>query len=158
MKRQAATGGIATAIRTLLELGAAPDPRDHAGNTPLMIAAERGEVECIRILLAAGADPKAANEEGRSALDLGLEHLETWRGIVADGPDPTVAEMLRQAHEEVAKGFVGDGAPAVPEIPALMAEQATNHAQALEQAEEAAELLQRTAESSIRDARTRSSE
>lgn len=138
--------GNATAIRTLLALGARSDPRDHAGNTPLMIAASRGEVECITLLLAAGADPIATNDEGRSALDEALSHLESWREIVADGPDPTVAELLRRSHEEVAREFGGDMAPPAPDIASLMAEQATNHAAALDQAERAAELLRRAAE------------
>jgi ankyrin repeat protein len=69
--------GSATAIRALLRHGAEIDAVDGQGNTPLVNAASRGEVECVRALLEAGADPERALETAR-------EHLEIWREIVAE--------------------------------------------------------------------------
>jgi ankyrin repeat protein len=70
--------GSATAIRALLRHGAEIDAVDGGGDTPLMMAASRGEVDCVHVLLEAGADPKRALETAR-------EHLEIWREIVAEG-------------------------------------------------------------------------
>jgi len=40
------------------------------GFTPLMLAARRGNAECVQLLLDAGADPAAVNRAGKSALDI----------------------------------------------------------------------------------------
>lgn len=44
------------------------DERDAAGETSLILAAERGDAEDVRVLLDAGADPCAASESGWTAL------------------------------------------------------------------------------------------
>ena len=49
--------------------GASPDRSDDAGNTPVMLASARGQMEALQRLLAAGADPGAANRWGLSARD-----------------------------------------------------------------------------------------
>lgn len=43
---------------------------DTWGNTPLILAARNGELECVKTLLAAGADKKIADCFGRKAVDL----------------------------------------------------------------------------------------
>lgn len=47
---------------------ASANSRDRTGCTPLMWAAERGEVETVRRLLEAGADPRAVSTFGFTAL------------------------------------------------------------------------------------------
>ncbi|MGB6116346.1 MAG: ankyrin repeat domain-containing protein, partial [Comamonas sp.] len=39
------------------------------GNTPLMMAAEFGEIDVARLLLREGADPTIRNRSGQTALD-----------------------------------------------------------------------------------------
>jgi len=48
--------------------GMCVDERDTAGETPLILAAERGDAEAARVLLAAGADPRAASYSEWTAL------------------------------------------------------------------------------------------
>jgi ankyrin repeat protein len=79
--------GNETAIRTLLRLGGLPDPVDGRGNSPLLLAADCGHVECVRELLEAGANPLKKNNDGKTPLDAAREHLSSWESIVARGPD-----------------------------------------------------------------------
>jgi len=102
----AAESGSAECVRLLLEAGAsvhALDDRnrtalfhagsaavaelllqsgiDHEGFTPIMAAADRGQLDCIRLLLAAGADPARVSKAGSSALTLAEQHLQDWTKI-----------------------------------------------------------------------------
>lgn len=80
---EAASGdwGNLSAISTLLQHGANPDPIGHDGMTPLMLAASRGEVECVRALLAANANPTQVDRLGKSAIDYARENYECWLSI-----------------------------------------------------------------------------
>ena len=53
-----------TAFRLLLDGGADPNRRDHAGNTPLHVAAKLHDSASVLALLRAGADPRARNAAG----------------------------------------------------------------------------------------------
>ncbi len=65
-----------TAVRTLLQNGADPDPINHAGCTPLMLAVQLVvRPECVRLLLDAGADPLREDAEGCSAIHHAEQHL-----------------------------------------------------------------------------------
>jgi ankyrin repeat protein len=59
-----------TAVKTLLELGADPDPVGTGGYTPLMNAVEDSCPPAVEVLLAAGANPKRHNDKGASAIDM----------------------------------------------------------------------------------------
>lgn len=61
--------------------------RSPAGNTPLHVAATRGDRNAVRLLLEAGADPNAAGERGCTPLHLALEgqHVQVVRMLVAAG-------------------------------------------------------------------------
>ncbi len=58
-------------VNCLLTKGAAIDPKDAYGNTPLWRAAfdARGHYELVRLLAAHGADPHSKNNSDRSPLD-----------------------------------------------------------------------------------------
>ena len=57
------------AVARLLAAGASPDlPRDSRGTTPLMWAADGGDLALVRLLLNAGADVGARDDEGSTAL------------------------------------------------------------------------------------------
>jgi ankyrin repeat protein len=139
---EAAAGdwGNATAIRTLLALGAAVDPADKQGVTPLMLAAGNGETACIKLLLGAGADPKRADKDGDTALDAASSNVETWKEIVADGPEKLVDDV-----EE----FLD--ADATAELRQVFAGQEDTQASTLKQALESLEMLERVATAARHD-------
>lgn len=61
--------GDTRAVSTLLASGAPPDaPRDSAGRTPLLWAADAGDAACVAALLAAGADANLADDSGATPL------------------------------------------------------------------------------------------
>jgi ankyrin repeat protein len=68
----AARASTPEVVKLLLNAGAAVDPRDSFGNTPLWRAVfhSRGEGEVIRLLRTAGADPYIDNKHGSSPLKL----------------------------------------------------------------------------------------
>jgi ankyrin repeat protein len=59
-------------VKLLLKAGAAVDPRDSYGNTPLWRAVfqSEGDGEVIQLLRKAGADPYIENKHGNSPLKL----------------------------------------------------------------------------------------
>lgn len=95
--------GNPVAIRTLLKLGAQPDPVDEKGHSPLHIAAFWcNSVECIQLLLDAGADPNRPDHEGCKPLDhyasrekKGLGNPEVYSvlaaAVQATSPTPTAS-------------------------------------------------------------------
>jgi len=56
-------------VRLFLEKGADPNRADDMGNTPLMGAASKCDVELIQLLLDAGADPQIKSKAGLSAIE-----------------------------------------------------------------------------------------
>ncbi|KAJ5999959.1 hypothetical protein N7481_000368 [Penicillium waksmanii] len=60
----AASQGTSEIVRSLLEHGAHPDPRDLEGETPLWHAAKRGDLAMVKMLLEAGADPNHTCKRG----------------------------------------------------------------------------------------------
>lgn len=74
--------GNPTAVRVLLELGADPNASSQDGITPLMCAAEMGELECVELLCNAGADPTRTSLEGQTAMDLARQYPTSGREAV----------------------------------------------------------------------------
>jgi ankyrin repeat protein len=63
--------GFLPAIKYLVEeLGADVNAVDHEGNTPVHLAASRGDTESILYLVSKGADVKRVNREGNTTVDM----------------------------------------------------------------------------------------
>lgn len=74
-------------VKVLLELGANPDARDAAGQTPLHM--ERGmAMSKTKALLAAGANPNARDADGRTPMFYHVGHPECIKALLAAGADP----------------------------------------------------------------------
>lgn len=64
-------GNLAWTYR-LIAMGADVNVRNEAGQSPLMLAAEKGYADMVQILIQNGANPKLANNQGESALTIAL--------------------------------------------------------------------------------------
>lgn len=64
-------GNLAWTYR-LIAMGADVNVRNDAGQTPLMIATEKGYADMVQVLLQHGASPKLMNNQGESALTIAL--------------------------------------------------------------------------------------
>jgi ankyrin repeat protein len=87
---QAAQAGNVRELRRLLSRGgadASASRDDYRGYTPLMLAAQRGQVDAMTVLLDAGADPNALSTSGQSALSIaaGWGHEPAVRCLLAHG-------------------------------------------------------------------------
>ena len=88
--QEAITNGNAPIAQFLIKSGANVA---HKGgfheDTPLHCAAKRGYLETTRMLISAGADPLCEDEQGKTALDIAVEHnrtevarfLREWVGV-----------------------------------------------------------------------------
>ena len=64
----AVSGGDRTAAATLIRAGKGiNDAYEVSGDTPLSIAAKRGDLGLVKLLLAHGADPSRKNDDEKSA-------------------------------------------------------------------------------------------
>ncbi len=97
--------GNAAAARTLLRLGADPNAVDGYGESPLHIAARKGELACMEELLAGGANPLQKDSDDYLPLDHAARHKEIWQQICTeDKPLPGLTEdtATRQARQKEA--------------------------------------------------------
>lgn len=94
-------------IRTLLEIGAEPNPTDHGGFPPLIAAlscsrsgggaqARPDVVEIIELLLDFGADPNQRGVNDYTALHMAAAegHLDAARRLLARGADPSLRTRI----------------------------------------------------------------
>ncbi len=65
----AAVSSDPTVMKRFLAMGGDPDAPDESGQTPLMEAANWGNVETMRLLLLHGADAHKQGRNGATALD-----------------------------------------------------------------------------------------
>ena len=93
----------------LVERRADIHARTRGGFTPLMFAAQQGDVESARILVAAGADVNDVTEEYGSALMVAAAgaHEELAMFLLEQGADPNVADDrgITALHHAVQKGL-----------------------------------------------------
>jgi ankyrin repeat protein len=84
------------AVRKLLEEGVSPNVRDAGGNTPLMVAASKGNLTIAGMLLGRGADVNAVNNSGETALNSAFAvHDDVTRLLLASNADPLVVTHPR---------------------------------------------------------------
>ena len=79
-------------LALLLEAGASPNSRGAGGETPLMIAVKRGDLETVRLLVGKGGDSSITDEEGRNSVQ--LARMAAFRDIeqfLLSGNAPYVA-------------------------------------------------------------------
>jgi len=87
-------------VPLLIDTGVDLDAADnHYGTPPLVLAAERGQVQVVSALLAAGADPQAQNAEGGNALAVARNEgkSEVVRLLEAAGATARTPEEIRAA-------------------------------------------------------------
>ncbi|MCP4133998.1 MAG: DUF1963 domain-containing protein [bacterium] len=77
-------------VRLLLDNGAYLDYRDHNGATPLIMAAESGNLQIVTLLLDAGADISICDNFGRTALTTAVyrNHPEVVQVLLERGEKP----------------------------------------------------------------------
>ena len=68
--------------------------RDSAGNTPLHLAALRGDADALDRLLAAGADPNALNEAGATPLHYAVASERMVAALLARDAKPDVVSKI----------------------------------------------------------------
>lgn len=78
----------------LLDAGAGPGRPDRSGNTPLIEAALRGDVELVRVMLAAPCRADHRNRRGETALTSAVawRHRGVVRELLRAGVDPNIAD------------------------------------------------------------------
>ena len=64
-------GNLAWTYR-LIAMGADVNVRNETGQTPLMLATEKGYADMVQVLIQHGANPKLVNNQGESALTIAL--------------------------------------------------------------------------------------
>lgn len=79
--------GMAAGFEDAPEIG--PQTRSRVGDTPLHIAALRGDIQAVNLLLDAGADINARGEDGFTALHYAVElcHPDVVRLLLERGAD-----------------------------------------------------------------------
>ena len=82
-----------SAMKLILESYPQYDTRDNDGCTPLILAAERGNLEPVKQLLDKKVDPLTTNKEGLAALDQ----------AAINGHGDLVAELIGHVHEDKVK-------------------------------------------------------
>jgi ankyrin repeat protein len=81
-------------MEALIAGGAAIDPRDAAGETPLYLAVRKNNKDAIEFLLSKGADPNARDTDGVSPLAAAVKigSGDLARTLLAAGADPNARD------------------------------------------------------------------
>lgn len=98
-------GGNSYAARTLLELGAEPNPVDRYGQTPLHLATFRGELTCVEVLLAGRADPLRLDAQGYSAVDNAAAQVHYWRTYPTLDESTATSEEIAERQDMITKNL-----------------------------------------------------
>ena len=91
---QASLGGHKASVEALLSWGAAVDPQDHEGSTPLHVACQEGHLPCVLALLKAGASVTLPRPNGLIAIHIAAagNSVEVVRTLLEHGCHP---DMVR---------------------------------------------------------------
>ncbi|MBA8666815.1 ankyrin repeat domain-containing protein [Holosporaceae bacterium 'Namur'] len=84
--RLAAQFDMVELANILINKGAAINATDSRGNTPLIFAAESGDISSMQLLLSKGADVNIQNREGNTALMLAI-NAEVVKLLIKNGAD-----------------------------------------------------------------------
>jgi ankyrin repeat protein len=88
-------------VQALLEAGAPLQTVDADGNTPLHMAAERGNIKIAQLLLHYGSKAYEQNIAGITALDIALEkHKEDMQSLLATHMTTDEVQAVYQRHAE----------------------------------------------------------
>src|SRR5690606_18688449 len=114
--------GVIGAVLLLASASGAEDPmrRDARGNTPLHLAAIRGDGDAVEELLARGADPNAVNQARATPLHYGTGSERIVRALLqagakadpvsAAGLTPLLGAVSRDRSAEIARLLLERGA------------------------------------------------
>lgn len=94
---QAADLGDLCAVLDMLDQGASPNLRDEEGCTPLMRAAQAGQVAALRLLFAMGGSVRPRNAQGKSAWD-----------FAGEAPDKRIRVSLKEFNADDLKRRMDD--------------------------------------------------
>lgn len=80
----------------LLDRGAPVDPKDNQGVTPLMAAAQTGDMESARLLIGQGAKVNLVNNSGETSLVMAVHRRDTAmiRLLITSGADPKIPDTI----------------------------------------------------------------
>lgn len=104
-------GGYFETLHFLLEQGAGVDAKDKQQCTPLLVAAQYGEIMCAHLLLRHGADAQAVDENGDTAMHWVAYkgHYEFVRLLAAGTATPPWSDKLKERQPLLEGGRNHDG-------------------------------------------------
>ena len=116
----AANFGHPRFVRLLVDWGAEIEATDIGGDTALMDASKRGQVECVEVLLDAGADVNASNRFAETALHQAARngHTAVVKVLLAHGAEVNVRARghtplfvaASGGHADTVRALLEDGA------------------------------------------------
>ena len=94
-------------IENGLETGAPIEKKDHAGNTPLMIAAFNKQYDALEYLCKKGANVNAQNNNGATALILAAyyNHIDAAKMLIKYNADKTIKDKYGNTALDYAEKF-----------------------------------------------------
>ena len=94
-----ARNGQVQALSSAIEQGIPVDLRNHNGDTFLILAAYREQLEVVNALLARGADVNALNGRGQSALTCAIfmQNVDVAKALLDAGADPELGPQSARA-------------------------------------------------------------
>lgn len=95
-------------IKLLLDKGVDIDSFNNSGNTPLIVAANRGEIKTIEVLLKHGANINKRKDGDSTALSRGVHHINVVKLLLDGGADPNIADEFGKTPLWYASAYKGN--------------------------------------------------